>query len=486
MISRRKPASIWTRAAALLLSVFLAPTNTLFGGGPLTVGGPTQGISGVPLLWDNTKPIAYRVDGGPLSQQPNGGPVVIDNATGVARVNTLFGYWSAVRTANLTLTNTGGLIAVGSFPAGGDVKTVNDFLMVAGDVSGQTADPNSCNGGGQSPIMFDADGTIFDGLGLPPEVIGFAFQCAFNTTTGKVISAGAILNGRFQDGINNPSSGNFELTRDEFDQAFAHEFGHFLGLGHSQINVDLFLKAINNTSYTCTSDDTAGMPLMFPVLGICPAKLTAGVPMIAVDDSAWMSKLYPVSSPPPSGKTSFSSTYGTLSGTVFFSDGVTPAQGVNVIARNTNLPRRNAASAVSGYLFAGNPGQTVTCVNPAAPTPQTCSNLGDPFGSRDPALIGHFEIPLPPGTYTLHVESVFPGFAGGSSVGSLDPPIPAPGTYSSTATVSITAGAAINFNITLQGTPPRFDAFESASLLGPCPQAILPRRDRMSRERQTT
>jgi hypothetical protein len=486
MNAPRKPARLWTRAAAVLLSFVLSLANTVFAGGPLAVGGPTQGLSGVPLVWDNTTPIAYRVDGGPLSQQSNGGPVVIDNATGIARVNQLFGYWPAVTTANLTLTNAGGLLAVGSFPANGDVKTVNDFLTVAGDVSGQAPDPNSCNGGGQSPIMFDADGTIFDGLGLPPEVIGFAFQCAFNPTTGKIISAGAILNGRFQDGINNPSSNNFELTKNEFDQAFAHEFGHFLGLGHSQINVDLFLDAINNTSYTCTTDDTAGMPLMFPVLGICPAKLTAGVPMIGADDAAWMSKLYPTPSPPPSGKTSFSSAYGTLSGTVFFSDGITPAQGINVVARSTNLPRRNAASAVSGYLFTGNPGQTVTCVNPAAPTPQTCSNLGDPFGSHDPAFIGHYEIPLPPGTYTLQAESVFAGFAGGSSVGSLDPPIPAPGTYSSSGTVSVTAGAATSFNITLQGTQPRFDAFESASLLRPYLRVIWLRREQTILEQQTT
>jgi hypothetical protein len=457
--AQRKFGGLWSRGAAVLLSLLLLPADSLFAGGPLAVGGPTEGVSGVPLLWDSTKPIAYRVDGGPLSQQPNGGPVVIDNAAGVARVNRLFGYWSALPTANLSLTNVGGVMAVGSFPANGDVKTVNDFLEVTGDVSGQAPDPNSCNGGGQSPIMFDADGTIFDGLGLPPEVIGFAFQCAFNATTGKIISAGAILNGRFQDGINNPSANNFELTKDEFDQAFAHEFGHFLGLGHSQINVDLFLDAVNNTPYTCTTDDTAGMPLMFPVLGICPAKLTAGVPMIGVDDAAWMSSFYPAAN--------FNSSYGKVSGTVFFSDGVTPVQGVNIIARNTMSPRRNTASAVSGYLFTGNPGQTVTCVNPAAPTPQTCSNLGDPFGSRDPSLIGHFEIPLPPGTYTLEVESVFAGFAGGSSVGSLDPPIPAPGTYSSGVTVSVTAGATTSFNITLQGTQPRFDAFESASLSPP-------------------
>jgi len=486
MSARRKSAGLWTRSAAVLLSFLLSPADVAFAGGPLAVGGPTQGISGAPLLWDNTKPIAYRVDNGPLSQQPNGGPVVINNAQGVTRVQNMFANWSAVPTANLTITNGGGLLAVGSFPANGDVKTVNDFLTVAGDVSGQAPDLNSCNGGGQSPILFDADGSIFDGLGLPPEVIGFAFQCAFNATTGKIISAGAILNGRFQDGINNPNANNFELTAAEFDQAFTHEFGHFLGLGHSQINVDVLLNAINTGVPNCSTDDNAGMPLMFPVLGLCTARTTAGLPILAVDDAAWISKLYPVLSPPPAGKTSFNAAYGTITGTVLFSDGVTPAQGVNVIARNVNLPRRNAASAVSGFLFTGNPGQTVTCVNPAMPTAQTCSNLGDPFGSHDPALIGHFEIPLPPGTYTLQVESVFAGFAGGSSVGSLDPPIPAPGTYSLAATVSVTAGATTFFNITLQGTQPRFDAFESASLLAPYLQPIWLRREQIIRERQTT
>jgi len=182
-----------------------------------------------------------------------------------------------------------------------------------------------------------------------------------------------------------------------------------------------------------------------------------------VDDAAWISKLYPVGSPSPSGKSSFAAAYGSVTGSVFFSDGVTPAQGINIIARNTSLPRRNAVSAVSGDQFTGDPGQTRTCIDPSNPTPSTCSNLGDPAGSRDPSLIGHFEIPLPPGTYTISIESVFSGFTGGSSLTPLDPPIPSPGTYSSTATVGVKAGTATSLNITLNGTPPRFDAFESAS-----------------------
>jgi hypothetical protein len=119
-------------------------------------------------------------------------------------------------------------------------------------------------------------------------------------------------------------------------------------------------------------------------------------------------------------------------------------------------------SVVSGYLFTGNPGQTATCQDPSNPTPQTCSNLGDSFGSRDPTLIGHFDIPLPSGTYTVSVESIYSGFVGGSGVGPLSPPIPAPGTYSSTVTVTVTAGTTTPLNITLQGTQPTFDPFESS------------------------
>jgi hypothetical protein len=178
---------------------------------------------------------------------------------------------------------------------------------------------------------------------------------------------------------------------------------------------------------------------------------------------AWISKLYPQATNAP-GKQSFASAYGTVSGTVYFSDGVTPAQGVNIIARNVNSPTANAVSTVSGFKFTGNPGQTVTCQNPKNPTPQTCSNLGDPTGSHDPSLIGHFEIPLPPGMWTLSVESVFADFIGGSSLTPLDPPIPIPGTFAP-ARASVTAGGQTIFNITLQGTPQRFDAFESAELI---------------------
>ena len=86
MRKRREKLALWRRSAAAILSFLLLQAHVVFAGGPLVVGGPAQGISGVPLVWDNMNPVMYRADSGPLSQQPNGGAVVITNAQGVARV----------------------------------------------------------------------------------------------------------------------------------------------------------------------------------------------------------------------------------------------------------------------------------------------------------------------------------------------------------------------------------------------------------------
>src|SRR6202008_816927 len=109
-------------------------------------------------------------------------------------------------------------------------------------------------------------------------------------------------NGKFQDGIN--ISPNFELTANEFDEAITHEIGHFLGLDHSQINIDLL--APGNVG-KCDVDRLAGIPLMFPV-EFCQARKDAGLPVLSPDDVSWISSLYP--------NANFVSNYGTISGTI--------------------------------------------------------------------------------------------------------------------------------------------------------------------------
>jgi len=440
--------------AALFLSYLLC-CGLVFAGGPLVVTGPAATTPGQAFVWPSGSAIHYTVDTGPLSVNPSG-QTVINNAQGLTRVQSLFNNWHNVSTAAISYSYAGPITGV----TGGDVKSMTDFNTIKG----------SCNAGTQNPVIFDSNGSLLKSLGLDPLIIGFASTCKLDPVAGHIVSALILLNGQFQDGVTNQNTNNFELTPDQFDEAITHEMGHFSGLGHSQINLDLFQSGAFGS---CDTDRLAGLPLMFPI-AFCQARKSVGLPILSPDDAAWISKLYPGSS--------FGTSYGTISGFVFFSDGMTQMQGANVIARRVDDPttttidesRRIAFSAVSGFKFTWNPGQTVSGDNAA----------GASTGSRDPGLIGYYEIPVTPGQYTVQIEAIDHDFRGGSGVGPLPVPSFLPGPpefwhkYQSaiddTTTkdiVTVAAGATVsNINFILNGTPPRFDSFEEGLISQQVPE----------------
>ncbi len=465
-------SSFFARFSMLLCSA-MACCGALFlplqmhAGGPLFVGGPAFGVDGQPFTWDPAAmPIQYRVDGGPMSATSSG-QIVITNAAGISRVQSMFQTWQSVSTAAVSFKNAGPILPTAGF-SDGDVSTAAEFNAVYG----------SCQAGTQSPIIFDANRAILSQLGIDPLVIGFSTQCKLSAS-GHILADLVLLNGAFQNGVTPP-----QLDANQFNEAIIHEMGHLLGLDHSQINLDLFTSAMSSGQFgACNIDELAGLPLMFPI-SFCQARLDAGLPQLAPDDLAWISKLY------PSG--TFASKYATISGSIYFSDGKTPTQGVNVIARQVDNPNttqnesfRIAVSVVSGYRFTGNPGQSVTSnylsCTPAGKSPCPVSGFfddnsgGSSLGTRDVLYAGSYDIPVPAGaSYTVEVKSVYSQFTGGSGVGPLDPPIPLPGfaeawdkqesSYddpSAKDAIPTAPGQSITgIDILLNGTNPRFDQYE--------------------------
>ncbi len=385
-------------------------------GGPLLVR-----TNGQPYVWSTATQIAYRTDNGPLSASVNEG-------SARTRVIAMFDVWENVGSASIRYDRAGFIANVPGF-GGGDVNTEAEFNAVEGD----------CNDGNQSPIIYDAAAEIFIALGIDEtSVIGFAGPCAIDPAQGRILSGRAAMNGLFQDGQANPVQ---DLSTAEYDATFIHEFGHFSGLDHSQINVDCAFVV-------CNTDNLAGLPTMFPFL------VGSAQGSLSIDDVAWISKLYPAS-----GGSGFAATHGTITGRVFFSDGETHAQLVNVVARRVDNggtgadeSRTLAGSGVSGNrfrIFNGNP------INEPSDQP-----LG-PFGSQVATDIGFYEIPLPPGNYTIEVETINSQFVDGSSVGG-ETRINMPGTAPvPLGPINVTAGnTSSGNNVTLIGTPPRFDQFE--------------------------
>jgi hypothetical protein len=401
------PAVTVAASASLLVALLLT-------GGDAVAGGPLLVRSnGLPYLWPAGVAINYRTDNGPLS-------ATVTEPSARARVAAMFSVWQNVATSSISYVRADSIASTGVF-SDGDVSTIEEYDAVEA----------SCINAGQSPVVYDADASILVALGMDEEsVIGFAGPCAVNGT--NVVSGQVVMNGLFQDGQAAPVP---DIPAAAYDAAIIHEIGHFSGLDHSQVNV-------NCVTGSCGADDLAGLPTMFPFL------LDSSQGQLAVDDVAWISRLYPQTS----GATTFSNTHGTITGVVFFSDGESHAQFVNVIARQVNAgtgqDRTHAVAVVSGYKFSAIHGNPIT-------EPQ-----GSGFGSSAPGDIGLFEIPVPAGSYTVEVESIDTQFIDGSSIGSYQ--IAMPGSAPPRlGPIVVPAGVTVSGNnFTLIGTDPRFDQFE--------------------------
>jgi len=405
----------------ILLALCAIPARA---GNPLLVSG-----QGVPFRWaDNT--VAYYTDLGGLGNQTN--------SEANALVQSAFQVWADVDNADIHFERLGNL--------GEDINADNigDFLNAL----------QNCEQPDNS-IVYDLDGSALEAIGYDNNsILGFALAACANMAAGTYTNGIAMLNGRFIDGQPNTLS-HQSLTLEEFQGAFVHEFGHLIGLDHSQVNLNCL------TDMPCPQEDMEGVPVMFPfLLDVSPESI------LRLDDRSAVSMLYP--------SATISTTTGRIRGRVLFADGQTPAQGYNVVVRSVASPRSMAAASVSGYLFTPDAGNEMADIE------------GFPYGSHNPGLIGYYDIAgLPPGEYTVEVEPIhnsgaypfiydsgvgpignFLGFQykmpGRCSPQYLHNPSSPADDCSEFTPLTVGAGQDLNVNtdIILLGTPPRFDAWE--------------------------
>ncbi len=417
---------------AAVLATGIRPAQA---GGPLYVTGLAADQPGKPYRWI-LNPIPYWTDQGGLGNQTN---IQANNL-----VLEAFQVWQGVSTAEISFENSGQLDS--NVTAG----NITIFMNAIGGCSDTSQPVNA--------IVYDLNGSIIAALGMDNNsVLGFAGHVCSDDVSGTYTRGWSVLNGRFIDGQSNTPS-HRTVTIDEFKATFIHEFGHLIGLDHSQINLNCLTDKAS-----CTSEDLSGLPTMFPVL----TNISQSIPK--TDDTAMLSALYPAPN--------FDVTTGRIQGRVFFADGQTQAQGYNVIARLVEDPRGTAVSCVSGFLYTAGAG------NPLVPD-ENDTNLF--FGSRDQSFMGYYDIAgLPPGSYTIEVEAIngsgaYP-FVYGSGVGPIGsdlgfqfkmpgtcdlqylkyPSSPDDGCFAKSI-VTVGAGAVVHSqtDVILLGTPPRYDAWE--------------------------
>jgi len=296
---------------------------------PLYAGGPLSSVNGRGVIYQaSDMPIPYSVDQGELG--------LITNADATTLVDICFATWQAVPTAQISFINAG---------------------VLPEDVNGSNYIAYFDGADGINPILFDSDGSIVDaffGSGSSDSIIGFSGS-DYDEVTGYYTEGLALLNGKFSD----------DFSYEQFKATFVHEFGHFFGLDHCQIN----------TSYAGdgnTANDVY-LPTMFPTATDDDTPLASLNP----DDTAALTLLY------PAAPGTVNAAYGNIRGTVTWRSGL-PVLGANVVAVKVGDEKLSQFSSVSDYYQ---------------------QNTGD------------YEMLVTPGTYRLFIEPINRLFTGGSSIG---------------------------------------------------------------------
>ncbi len=328
--------SIALRFCALLplLVATLAPGASVWAGGPVAVVAPGRYAS-----WKDGR-VNFVIDNGPLRSSGAG----ISRDVGANLVREVLRAWTDVPDSFVEFEDRGFLSI--------DVN-VSNYERFIDDIQPEG-----------NPVIFDANGAITNdlfGAGQSGVVLGFASSRLADGADDFYDYGFLFLNG---------VQATLSLTGD-FRKTVLHEMGHLIGLDHTQAGLREFF-----------SGPVANTPIMFPFIAS-----NSGLATPRVDDSAWVSYLYP--------EPSFRNAFGTIRGRVTLKNGE-PFQGANVVAVPvTTQPDGSVQLSDNGFV----------------------SVVSDFLVTFD----GTYELPgIPPGDYAVFIEPILDVFTAGSGVGPFD------------------------------------------------------------------
>ena len=437
------------RRFCLLTLLTIAPA-ICWGGGPAYVAGASYfdpWTKGTPITWPEGI-VSYYTDQGNLSPMLNG-------PAADAFVRDAFARWTSIPTAAVVANHAGQLAE--------DVSGANVSLSPSGVILPADTQPTAT--GNPVAIVYDYDGAVTDAL-LGRGASG-AFYCAGNSVFGGIDNIAPSAQFAHAIIIVNGNCATAPSELPDLEYHLVRVIGRVLGLDWTQANLNVITQ-----SAATTAADYAGFPVMHETdrpackpIALCYSNGGSVDPALPkLDDQLALSRLYPVTSwnlgnfP---GKQVFSG--GRIRGSLYFDDGTgqpgQPMQGVNVVARwidpATNSASRTVVStAISGFLFAGNAGNTITGFT------NTAGQNFNQFGSDDTALGGYFDLsglPIPNGNsarYQVTVEPVDPLWSAHA------------GPYGSTAqvqpsgaaspiTITVTPGGTVQEDLVMQGSAVR-------------------------------
>ena len=307
---------------------FLAGFNLAYAGGPLFITNDNA-----PVVYPNSN-ITLHVENGDLGTLSNAGATTL--------LQEAVNLWNDVSTSTINLSIDQTQITL-------DINETNFETYMP------TLDGSELNDGDNlNPVIFDDDGKIIEqifGVGQTG-LLGFAGLFT-NSETGNFIEGFILINGAISG-----SNTKIKLT-------LTHEAGHFIGLDHSQININNE-ESSSELPFLCFTTEPENYPLMYPF----GCRLTDN---LHADDISAVSALYP--------STDLNDHFGTLQGT-FVDESGNAILGANIWTEDTTSGK--TYSIVSDYLKQGT---------------------------------GFYRLLLPAGTYTLHANSINTIFTAGSSVG---------------------------------------------------------------------